>query len=196
MYSVSTDDVLVSPVFAGDLVNWARLDSDDPTVQASLIMATTLATNFLRLNIINRTYTLKYDNWPTLGTNTYPSISRGNLYYKDTIELPYANLDSITSVKVNEVITTDYRVIEGKPYSIEFDDVPVYDESKTALEVVYVAGYGVQPSKVPQPIRDGVLMLAGYIASHRGGCDMGNAIAMSGAGMLLTPYAVRGGIAI
>jgi hypothetical protein len=110
--------------------------------------------------------------------------------------LPYTNLLSIVEVKTNSELTTDYTTILGTPTSLQFDSIATYDDDNYALEVEYTAGYGTEFEDVPRPIRDSILMLAAYVSAHRGGCDAGNALEMSGAKTFLTPYAVNGGIVL
>lgn len=193
---IYTDDPLISPVSSDELVDWARLDSDDPMIDGALIAATSAVIAFLKLDLINRTWTLIHEDWPITGTMSCPSISRQTYSPKRRIELPYANLVSITEVLLNGEEETEYRVIKGKPYRIQLDSLGYTTSDSDALEVTYVAGYGVSANDVPAPIKQAILMTATYIISHNGECDAGNAISMSGAKPLLVPYAVRAGITI
>ena len=125
------------------------------------------------------------------------AISPNTFYFRQIVELPNANLQSITSVKINNVLTTDYIILDGNPSALQFDNIATYNSDNYALEVEYVAGYGVNQSDVPTPIRDAILMTAAYISENRGGCSNGgSALDMSGAKMLLTAYAIRGGIVL
>ena len=195
MYSIVTLDALSAPVSREDLIDWARLDSDDPKIDSCLLIATSQVIAFLRLELLPRAYTLTYEDWPIVGTVTSPSLSRNNYAYKSRIDLDYANLVSITSVKINDVALTtdDYRLIPGKPYQIEFDQISFSNNDTSALEVQYTAGY-TDFSKVPEAIKQGVKMVAAYIHAHSGGCDSGDAVKLSGAAELLRPYAVSAGL--
>jgi uncharacterized phiE125 gp8 family phage protein len=86
-------------------------------------------------------------------------------------------------------------VLDVKPAAIQFTDIATYDSDNYALEIDYIAGYGTNQNDVPMPIRDGILMTAAYISEHRG-CSAASALEMSGAKMLLSPYAIRGGIVL
>lgn len=197
MYSIVTVDPLISPAGAQDLIDWARLDSDDPKIGASLLIATKLVTTFLSLEILPRTYTLTYEDWPIVGTVAGRGLSPVNYANKTRVDLPYANAISITSVSVNgELLTTDdYRLIKGRPDQIQFKTIGYNDIDSTAIEIVYVAGYGLTSASVPAPIIQAITMVAGYIHAHAGACNMGNAVRSSGASELLTPYAVMAGLA-
>ncbi len=56
------------------------------------------------------------------------------------------------------------------------------------VEVEYVAGYGSAASSVPDQIKRGIIMLAGYLFEHRGECDAQTAVAKSGALALWRSY--------
>ena len=193
---IRTNDPLQSPVFASELAAYARLDSDDPIIDTVLLSATQAVINFLKLDLMTRTWVLTHRCWPTAGTATYPHISPNSNGYLTRIELPYTNLVSVDSVSVNGEASTDYKVSEGKPYTLEFDTFSNYDSEQNALVVTYKAGFGEGTADVPQPIRNAIMMAAGYIYAHNGVCDYGDAIAMSGAKQLLVPYAVKAGIVI
>lgn len=198
MYNIMTMDALVSPATAQELVDWARLDSDDPKIESSLLVATRLVISFLKLDLLPRTYTLTYEDWPIVGTVSGGILSQQNYALKSRIELPYANTISITSVTVNGVAlaSTEYRIIKGKPDRIQFDQFGYSTSDNTALEVVYTAGYGATFADVPVPIIQAVVMVAGYVHTHAGGCDMASAVKSSGASELLTPYAAMAGLSL
>jgi hypothetical protein len=196
MIYINTVDPIVAPLDPSELADWARLDSDDPTIPGILILATSLVINFLKVDLLTRAWSLKHKDWPTVGTYMRDSISPNTNYYKERIDLPYANLQAITTVKINNELTTDYIVLSSKPAQLQFDSVATYDNDNYALEVEYTAGYGLTFDDVPRPIRDAILMVGAYISSHRGGCDAGDPLTMSGAKMFLTPYAVQGGIVL
>ena len=197
MVNIVTLDPLIAPVTDQELVDWARLDSDDPKIGPSLIMATSLVISFLKLDLLQRTYTLTHDDWPTVGTTTGSKLSRQTYASNPRIDLLYANLLSITTVKVNGVLLTtdDYRLIAGKPYKLEFQTFSQsvsYFKEFPAIEIVYEAGYALATS-IPDPIKQAVLIVASYLIMNSG-CAAGNAINESGAAELLRPYAVNAGM--
>lgn len=197
MMYLNTTDAIRSPVNARELIDWARLDESDPTIDSVLTIATSMVISYLKIDLINRAWSLKFKEWPTVGTYMRDSISPNTLYARSIVELPNANLQSITSVKINNVLTTDYTVLDVNPAAIQFDDIATYDSDNYALEIEYIAGYGISSNDVPKPIRDGILMTAAYISENRGGCSAGgSALDMSGAKMLLSSYAIRGGIVL
>lgn len=195
--NIETNEPLVSPVFASELVRYARLDSDDPMIDTVLLSATSAVFSFLKQDLTTRTWTLTYKDWPIEGTtSTASSISRQNYAYRQRIELPYANLVSVESVTVNGEIVTDYQVIKGKPYMVEFDTIGYTQDDNDALVVTYKAGFGDSTADVPQAIRNAIMMTASYIHAHNGACDYTDALNASGAKQLLIPYAAKAGIVI
>ena len=198
MYSIATTDALVSPATNQELIDWAKLDSDDPNIASSLLVATKLVISFLSLELIARTYTLLYEDWPVVGTVDSGHLSRANYQYKTRIDLPYANALSIAEVKVNDtaVLAADYRIIKGKPDKIQLTQIGYSNEDNIALKVVYSAGFGASADDVPNAIVQAIVMIAAYIHGHAGGCDVGKAVKDSGAAELLTPFAVNAGIVI
>lgn len=193
---LTTSEPIRPPVSTQELADWSRLDIDDPTLMPALMIATNAVISYLKLDLINRSWSLRYREWPRIGTTRDYGISPNQSYYREIIELPNANLQSIESVKVNGVLTTDYIILGDSHSALQFNTVPTYDNENYALDVQYTAGYGASSSDVPQPIRTAILMAASYISEHRGGCDTGNALDMSGAKSLLASYAIRGGIVL
>jgi uncharacterized phiE125 gp8 family phage protein len=190
-----TDDVLKSPVFPSELVAFARLDEDDPLIETVLLSATHAVFAFLKQDLLTRTWTLTHRYWPTSGTGFRSSIIK-QLYANDCyIDLPYTNLIGIDSVLVCGEASTDYLINPGKPYSIEFNNYSTSSD-QNALVVTYKAGFGDNTADIPQPIRNAIMMAAGYIHAHNGACDYTDALTSSGAKQLLIPYAVKAGIVI
>ena len=191
-----TDDPLKSPVFASELVSWARLDSDDPMIESALIAATSAVFAFLKQDLTTRTWTATFEDWPTNGTYSYPSISPANYGSRRRIELPYTNLISIDEVRINGELEAEYRIIKGKPYCIQFDNWGYTTDDIDALAITYKAGYGESTADVPEAIRKAIMLAATYIIAHNGECDAGDSLSLSGAKPLLVPYAVKAGITI
>lgn len=194
---IETSDVLVSPVYSSEFANFAKLDSDDPMINTVLNVATSAVFAFLKQDLLTRTWTLTHSEWPHIGTLTKPSLSRPQAALKRVIELPYTNLVSVDSVLIDGETTTNYSIIKGKPYALEFDAfASACIDGVDSLVVTYKAGFGVLNDDVPQPIRHAIMLAANYIYSHALGCNYSDAITMSGAKQILTPYAVKAGVVI
>lgn len=197
MINIVTLDSLVAPVTNQELIDWGKFDSDDPRIAPSLIMGTSLVISFLSLDLLQRTWTLTHDDWPVVGTVGGSMLSRQSYANNTRVDLLYANLLSITTVKVNnELLTTDdYRLIKGKPWQIEFQTFSTaasYFKEFPAIEIVYEAGYALA-TEIPEPIKQAILITANYLLMHSG-CNTGNAIKESGAAELLRPFAVNAGL--
>jgi len=198
MTNIVTADPLVSPVIAQDLVDWARLDSDDPKIEPSLLMSTSLVITFLSLDLLQRTWTLTHEDWPIVGTASGSKLSPQTFASNVRVPLLYGNLLSITTAKINnELLTTDdYRLIAGKPWQIEFQTFSQqasYFKEFPAIEIVYEAGYATA-NDIPDPIKQAILMTAAYLIEHSGGCNVGSAVKDSGAAELLRPFAANAGL--
>jgi len=194
--SFTTNDGLIAPVSTLELSDWARLDIDDPTLQGSLISATQLVISYLKQDLITRQYQLKLVDWPSDYKTNYNHLSRPSSIYKLDIDLPMANIQSITEVRVLGVATTDYVLFSEKQAFIRFNNVYLdNDLTLNAIEVDYLAGFGYSVNDIPEPIKQAVLMVAAHIVLHRG-CNGSDALKMSGAMGLLIPFAVNGGFVI
>ena len=123
--NIETTDQLESPVFASELVNYAKLDSDDPMIETVLLSATSAVFSFLKQDLMTRTWKLIYRDWPSVGAPYYNQIYRRGYSLRHCIELPYTNLVSIDSVLLGGEASTDYLVNAGKPYMIEFDSFAI-----------------------------------------------------------------------
>jgi hypothetical protein len=197
MIDIVTLDPLVAPLTDQELVDWGRFDSDDPKIGPSLIMGTSLVISFLKLDLLQRSWKLTHEDWPTVGTLSGSKLSKHTYASNTRVSLLYANLLSITTVKVNnEVQTTDdYRLIPGKPWQIEFQTfstATAYYKEFPAIEIEYEAGYALA-SSIPDPIKQAILITSSYLIMNSG-CASGNAINESGAAELLRPYAVNAGM--
>lgn len=200
-YKAHTTDPLVPPVYPSELADWVRGDESDPLYKGLLISATSVVIAALRRDLINRTWNLTYQTWPTGGTLSIPSISPDSSYYLNEIELPYTNLIVVDAViSYGELKTTDdYSIIDLLPAKLCFCNSALsgyYSNcDDAALEVQYVAGYGESQESVPEEIRQAILMVAGYMYLHRG-CSAKDALSMSGADEVLTPFKICAGIVI
>lgn len=179
----------VEPVITNaELAGWLGVDATDTLLPVFTVAATSAAIEFLQSELISRQRNVIYQDWPTVGTNTAPSISRNNAQLVQYITLPYARLISLEEAKLDGVVTTDFKVVDNLPSQLYFNSVAVSQENgEPVLTVLYTAGYGAI-GDVPQAIKSAVSMLAAYMYEHRGSCDATSALDQSGAAMALTPY--------
>lgn len=188
----------VCPATEQDLKDYLRIEDEScGELEFYLDAANKAVISFLGQALIENEYTLVFDGYPFNGTQTY-GLSRDTAVWQDWIELPYANLLSITSVKVIDyednsettITSADYLLDSfSTPARIRFTNKPVMG-LRDRLKIVYKAGYGTDTENVPKGIRLGIVQVAGYLYDHRGECSPEEAITKSGAGMALNPYRV------
>lgn len=182
---------VVAVITAAELADWIGVAATDPLLGPMAIAATAATIDYLEFELIDRGRVTTYENWPTLGTNTSPSLSPNDSTLSWEVALPYAQPDTvgITEVLVAGEATTDYRLIECRTATLYFDGVPVgLTNDQAALKLTYTAGYGPDASDVPQIIRTAVTMAADFLYNNRGSCSAADALDKSGASTLLYPY--------
>jgi hypothetical protein len=171
-----------APVSAADLAEHLKLfDDDDPTLQGYVDVASDIVREYLGKELIEREYVLTYFRWPTMGTVNNQWLSRPMGGPQEFFVLPYANLLEIESVKSGEEFL-DYTE-QGDGVFIPYND----SGESPALEITYTAGYGDEYD-VPEAVKFGILMLAGYLYNLSGSCDSYDALNKSGASLVLRSH--------
>lgn len=187
--SAKPQSTVVQAISNQELADWVRQeDVSDPLLPIMAVSATATVIEFLGKDLINRSWEFTAWQWPIVGTPTCgisPSLSAPKLRF----ELPYAELQAVTSVQVNAEDYTDYTL--NGDYII-FDESTIPDEGNPAFRVIYTAGMGAAVDDIPVEIKSGILMLAAYLYDHRGACDSSKALMESGAMTALTPYRKAG----
>ncbi len=150
--------------------------SDDDGLLAGYILAARLhAENYIRGAIITQTWDAKYDHgWPMVWVRDY---------CRTRIELPLRPVQSVTSVSyVDDNGAT--QTLSGSLYTTHLDrPVPCIDRAynqswpsvrdvSDAITVRFVAGY--LPEKVPDGIRQAILLLIGHWYANRETVNIGN----------------------
>ena len=179
----------VEPVITNaELADWLGVDATDTLLPVFATAATSAAIEYLQSELISRQRNVIYQDWPTVGTNTAPSISRNNAHLEQYINLPYARLISADEVKIGGAVTTEFKEVDNLPAQLFFNSIiSSHEIGEPVLTVLYTAGFGAI-GDVPQAIKSAVTMLAAYMYEHRGACDADSALQQSGAAMALTPY--------
>lgn len=175
------------PITLEEVKSWARItDNDDNALISNLITAARQeAEKYLRSALITQTWELTLDLVPSslddvLGDGVF-QISVSELYgsIPNAVKLPYAPIQSITSVKTYDVDNTE-TTYDSANYSLDSAGGRiVLDYGQTwgsnlrktaAVKIRYVAGYG-SGSNVPMAIR---IALMGYVQAmyeSRGICE-------------------------
>lgn len=165
MYDLTLTTAAASePVSLAQAKTQLRIDADgyDTDLTEFFIPSARMQVEtFTDRQLITATYTMTFDAF------------RGR-----TINLPKGQLQSVTSVKYYDaddaqqtVSTDDYRVIPGDNGRIEFKNgssIPSVEFRSDAVEVVYVCGYGLSATDVPDMLRTACLMQAAHLFEHRG----------------------------
>lgn len=150
-----------------------RIDgsAEDSLLTAYLNAATEQVEMFTRRSLINRTYSLRLDRFPS---TTF-------------VELPRPPLASVTHVKYRDEAGVEQTLSSGN-YSVLTDELvgmvvlkadqawPATAERVDAVEIRFVAGYGSGAANVPQSLRLAVLHLAAHWFENRVPVNIGNIV--------------------
>lgn len=183
--TAKTSEPIVSPVTVQELADWLGADVNDPLLTPLLNSATDAAIRFLNYDLEPRAWTLTLWDWPVFGTKTWPNVGKPVSRLKREIELPYAAIQSVTSVEVYGNVITDYVTRDN---SIVFAKGVPYDRYKENEDPAIVVNYTAGLDPISDSIKDGIKMLAAFMYEHRGECDVMQGLQRSGAAMLLQPY--------
>lgn len=182
-----------------DMKGFLRIDgtADDAQIAAYVATATESVKEYLRRAILTETFVFKADGFtcpggddrllslgPGVHTASRPYILGGG----ETLDLPYAPLQSVTSVvtydrgnNASTFAATRYQVDlqSGRIYLNEGEVWPSDLRAQDAVEVTYVAGYG--SGSIPEPILEAI---RGYVEALYDGCGELSANAKH----MLAPY--------
>jgi uncharacterized phiE125 gp8 family phage protein len=184
------------PVSEAELADLLALDGyTDPLLRILLHSATTAAIAFTGRAFLNQQFTIQFDGYPGYGTET-GGLDMLRRVPADWVELPYAPLVSIQSVKFIDhdgdetVIDLADLVIDTlhEPGRFKFRRGTPVLSNNTRFIIEYTSGYGEDPEAVPFAIRLAILQAAGYLYEHRGECTADSAITKSGAAAALVPF--------
>lgn len=138
------------------------VDADNDALIDSLVLtATRAAEDRTGRSLLNTTWRLTLDEWPHV------------------VRLPRGRIVSVTSVAYVDTGGVK-RTLDPSVYLCALDDVPgrivptwgtcwpVARCQPAAIEVVFVAGYGTEPSHVPLPIRQWVKLALTDLYQRRG----------------------------
>lgn len=161
-------------------------DPDADYVRTLLAAATTHVQERLGRKLIQQTITATYDGWPA-----------GRVMI-----LPWAPLVSVSSVSyvdgtgtLTVLSSSSYTVrTEDEPGAIQLDaDLtwPTHRVEAGAIRVVYVVGYGSDPTDVPELIRQHIMVVAATMYEYREAIVSGTILSrVPGARAMSEPYRV------
>jgi len=154
----------LEPVSVSEAKDYLRVDSavEDPVV-ASLILAARLhIEGALDIAMVTQSWSLFLDGWPEDGR----------------VSIPLGPLKSVDSVKVYDADDTA-QTVSPQTYAVDLSSLrprlvrqagavwPTPGRAANGIEIALTAGYGDTTDKVPQPIRQAVLMLAAHWYEQR-----------------------------
>lgn len=175
------------PVTLAEVKSWARIDSDDEnTLITSLIVAARQeAEKYLKRALVSQTWELTLDAGKSslddmLGDGVY-QLPITALYtgLPENITLPYAPIQSITSVKTFDLTNTESTFSAsnytldgaGSRFIMNFGSIwPSNLRYEAAVKIRYVAGYGTG-SDVPHAIKIAIMQYVADVYESRGICD-------------------------
>jgi uncharacterized phiE125 gp8 family phage protein len=138
----------------------ADLHDDDAYINSMIMAATNMAEAYTGRALITQTWDMYSDFMPAY-----------------QFEIPKPPLQSISYIKyihgstgvLTTIPTLEYQVdlINGRVRSAYGYYLPAARSDYNAVNVRFVAGYGVDPSNVPGAIRHAMLMIIGHLYEHR-----------------------------
>jgi len=149
------------PVTLSEVKGYCRIthSAEDTLVQSLIYAAINLVEDFAWLQIMNATWLLQLNEWPT-----------------SYIELGKGKVSSVVSVKYNDAdgaeqtmeANTDYKVdLNSWPARIVFINQPQINSNLPFIRVEFVAGYGTDPALVPDNIKDAIYLTARSLYDNR-----------------------------
>jgi uncharacterized phiE125 gp8 family phage protein len=155
----------IDPVSLADMKTHARVDhtDDDAYLLGLITAATNTCESFTGRQLINATYAMKLDGFPST----------------EEIELPRPPLSSVTSVAYIDT-AGNAQTVTAADYQVDIASVvgrvmPAYnaywpatrDQQYNTVTVTFVAGYGATAATVPIRLRQGIKAFAATLYEHR-----------------------------
>jgi uncharacterized phiE125 gp8 family phage protein len=189
----------LDPVSVAEAKAHCRVDStdDDGLIAGYVLAARQHVEQVTGRALITQTYDLTVDNdWPwilDLETNRHRRL----------VEFPKAPLQSVTSVSyvdsagVTQTLASNQYVVDAgtyvgrmwPAYGVVWPTVRCQPKTVT---IRFVAGYGVSPSSIPEPLRQAILLLVGHWYENREAVNVGNIVTEfpQAVASLLAPFRV------
>jgi hypothetical protein len=197
------------PVGLDEVKAALRLD-DDQILEDALIAgltrsATSACEAFTGRALITQTWTLHRDAWPGAlaesalheGLSQGPSSPASPRY----LEIPKPPLQSVVQVKTfddSDMETVwsaanyfaDTASLAGRLVARVGQVFPAPGRAANGVEVQFVAGYGADPTDIPESLRQGILQMIAHLFENRGEAAPETALHACGAAALWRPFRV------
>ena len=216
MATVQTSAPAVEPILLADAKAFLRIDTpDEDTLIQSLIMTSRLHIEVaLGLALIQQTWSCFFDRWPAvLDTRNAPLQPAGVVFTipdprtrlnasADAILLPLNPIKSVDAIRVYADDGT-FVALPLAGFTVDLASTPprivrrfataVPDPGRrlNGIEIAITAGFGPNPTDVPAPIRQALLLLIAHWYEHRDPGEIGSIEARVPAAVsaLLSTYA-------
>ena len=191
---VLTTAPAVEPITAAELKLHSRVDTDadDARIATLITAARQYVENITGHQAITATYTLSLDGFP-IG---------------DTIELPYAPLQSVTSVtyynasNASTVFSSGSYVVDkpmeafGRIYVDRSVGWPTTYDRRNSVVIVYKSGYGDTSGSTPERLKQAIYLLAAHWYENREASIIGVSVndLPYGVKSLIQNLKIRGGV--
>jgi uncharacterized phiE125 gp8 family phage protein len=178
---VRTVDATVEPISVSDVNGWLALNTNPIRTSMLIKTARDRAERYMHRAMNTQSWRMSRDLWPGGSVDWWDAWhairTEAGHYY---IELPYAPLQSVTSVKTYDIDDTATTITVDDVFIVDTDAQPgrlilrtgqpwpVDTRRGVRVEIVYVAGYGDDPEDVPAEFRQGMLQHVAWMHENRG----------------------------
>jgi len=193
------------PVTANDVKSQLELDvsdtSQDTKIELYITAAREMVEEYTGLALITQTWQLTLDHWPNDqepwwdGTRQMAITELWASGRAAQVIIPRYPLQAVGSIKadgtavtVGDVFIVDTQQKPGRLVIKRGAAWPTVLDNANGIEIEYTAGYGSNSTDVPAAIRLAIIQMSAYMFEHRGDCDTGQALKMSGAESLVNTY--------
>lgn len=198
MATVQTAAPAVEPIALADVKTFLRIDiPDEDALLQSLILTSRLHVEVaLGLALITQTWSCFFDRWPLAQSIQGAALQPSGAIYtipdprarinatSDAILLPISPIRSVDAIRVYAddgtfaaLPTAGFSIdlASRPPRVIRRQSTPAPDPGRrlNGIEIAITAGFGPNPTDVPAPIRQALLLLVAHWYEHRDPSDIG-----------------------
>lgn len=146
-----TTDAASEPVTKTEFKDYAAVDysDDDNLIDDLIVAARKMVEDYIQRKIGSQTLTAHWTSYPKF------------------LRLPYAPINSVTTVKTIDSEGTKTTLVNATDYFVKGDDdkyIEFGSYGNYGLEVIYTAGY----TTVPKALKSAILRVVANLYEHRG----------------------------
>ena len=183
-----TSEPSQEPITLAELKAWLKITTDDEdTLLTGLIVAArSEIESYLRKKLITQELTMVLDQWPFSSIGDWEGnieTAIGEVATQVALKLWYPPLQSVTSITatfqddttqvwpaINYIVDTSTEDDYGRIIIKRDATLLVNLREAVSIAIIYLAGYGDNPSDVPFAIRQAILVYSAYLYQNRGDC--------------------------